>query len=119
MKIFRMNASHAGGSALTGAAAIDLSFDFSMPYLLREVRLKLSAVTTDLDDFVISLDSETGAAYDSIIAMPDATEDLTVVTTFRYADPVPMIIFPGDRVKVEWPNTGTKTWAVDVIGERL
>jgi len=66
----------------------------------------------------VSLDSRLGDEYDHELAAPDTNEDLTAVTSWRYADPVPPVIFPGDAVKVAWPNTGNVAWAVEIIGER-
>lgn len=102
----------------TGAGAINISHSQSHAYLLKEVRLTLSAVTTDLDDLAVSIDSSLGAAYDTTLAIPDGdSADLTAITSWRYADPVPPVIIPGDVLKITWPNTGTKTWAIEIIGE--
>jgi len=118
MNEFRMNTKHTGGVALTGAEAIALTLQVSDVYKLAEVRLTLGAVSADLDDFVISLDSEMGAAWDSILAAPDPNDDLAAALAFRFADPVPPVIFPGDKVKIVWPNAGGKAWAIDIIGTR-
>jgi hypothetical protein len=99
----------------SGSGAIAISLQQKQAYKLAEVRLTLSAATTDLGDFAVSLDSELGTAFNTVLCRPDSEEDLTVVTSFRYADPVPPIVFPGDVLMVAWPNTGTKTWAVEII----
>lgn len=103
------------GVAHTGSGAIAISVQLKDVYRLIEVRLTISAATTDLDDFAVAIDSELGAVYDHLLCAPSADEDLTAVTSFRYADPVPPVIFPGDSLKITWPNTGTKTWAVEII----
>ena len=116
MNFFRMTTSHTGGAALTGAEAIALTITNNQAYRLAEVRLTLGAVSADLADFVVSLDSEIGAAWDTILATPDPNEDLANALAFRFADPAPPVIFPGDKVKIVWPNAGGKTWAIDIIG---
>jgi len=101
----------------TGAAAINMTVTDNLPFFVQEIRLTLSAVTTDLDDFEARIDSELGSAFDHLVCAPDGVnEDLSVVTSYRYADIVPVVIFPGDALKITWPNVGTKTWAVEVIG---
>ena len=104
----------------TGAEAVNIAIPNqpgASAYRLLEVRLHLNEAAADLSSFAVSLDSELGAAYDSVLAAPDPDEDLTVVTSWRYADPVPPVIFPGDTLKITWPNAGGKTWAIEVIGE--
>ena len=105
-------------SSATGEGIMALTIDRADIYRLAEVRLTLSGVVTDLDEFIIRLDSELGADYDTILATPDPNDDLAAATSFRFADPVPPVIFPGDKVLVNWPNAGTVTWAIDIIGTR-
>ena len=116
MNFFRMTTKHTGGAALTGNGAISLTVQVPEAYKLAEVRLTLGAVSADLATLVISLDSEMGAAWDTILATPDPNEDLAAALAFRFADPAPPVIFPGDKVKIVWPNAGGKTWAIDIIG---
>jgi len=100
----------------TGAGVVAMTVTDSAPFFVKEVRLTISAATTDLEEFAVSIDSELGSEYDHLLSAPSADEDLSAVTSFRFADPVPPVIFPGDRLKINWPNIGTKTWAVEVIG---
>jgi hypothetical protein len=99
----------------TGAAAIDIDRQMGVPYKLAEVRLHLSATTTDLANLTIAIDSSLGAAYDVLIVKPTGT-DLTTITDWRYAPEVPPLIFPGDVLKIDWANTGTKTYGIEIIG---
>jgi len=101
----------------TGSGAIAISVTKRHPFKVAEVRLTLGATATDLGDMSVSIDSRMGSAYDHELAAPDTNEDLATVTSWRYADPVPTIIFPGDALKVTWPNTGNKSWAVEILGE--
>lgn len=101
----------------SGAGAVAISVAKLHPFKVAEVRLTLGATSADLGDLSVSIDSRLGSAYDHELAAPDANEDLTLVTSWRYADPVPTIIFPGDALKVTWPNAGDKAWAVEILGE--
>ena len=102
----------------TGEGIVAITIDREDLYKLAEIRLTLSAATTDLGEFVVRLDSELGADYDTILATPDPNDDLAAATSFRFADPVPPVIFPGDKVLINWPNAGLVTWAIDIIGTR-
>jgi len=116
MNEFRINTSNTGGSALTGSGAINLTIQPPISCRLLEARLSLDEPATDLSSFAINLDSGLGAAWDSILAAPDpVAQDLSVVTSWRYADPVPPIVFHDDRIVVSWPNAGGVTWALDII----
>lgn len=101
----------------TGLAAVDISIPFDTTYRLTEVRLTLSAAAADLDEFAVGLDSAQGAAFDTVLAAPDPAEDLSTVTSWRFADPSPPVIFSGDSLTITWPNAGGVTWAIEVIGE--
>lgn len=101
----------------SGSGAIAISISKNHPFKVSEIRLTLGATSSDLGDLAVSIDSRLGAAYDHELAAPDPNEDLTAVTSWRYADPVPPIVFPGDSLKVTWPNTGNKAWAVEILGE--
>jgi len=102
----------------TGSGAVNITIQPTVRYYrVAEVRLHLSAAATDLDDFSVAIDSGLGSAYDSVLAAPDPIEDLSVVTSWRYADPVPPIVFGDDKLVITWPNAGAKTWAIEVIGE--
>jgi len=118
MDAFRITPDLAGGTALSGTEAIDLTVQVPFTYRLAEARLTLGAVSADLGDLSITLDSELGAGFDNVISTPDPDEDLAATTSFRYADIVPPIIFPGDAIKIAWPNVGGKAWALDIIGVR-
>ena len=116
MKEFRMTSIHTGGAPLTGNGPIALAIRRENAYGLAEMRLTLGAPAADLSSFALRLDAENGPAFDHILAAPDPNEDLAVVTSFRYADPVPPAIFPGDSVSITWPNAGGVVWAIDIIG---
>jgi len=116
MNEFRMTSSHTGGAALTGNGAVNLVIENNNTYKLAEMRLTLGTVSTDLADFSVRLDSEMGAPFGHILGAPDPDDDLFVTTSFRIADQVPPIIFPGDKVVITWPNAGGVIWAIDLIG---
>ena len=103
------------GAAHSGNGAVSITIEKKQLYRLAEVRLTLGAVVADLDAFAVRLDSALGAGFDHLLAAPDANEDLAVVKSFRYADPVPPVIFPGDKVTIIWPNAGGVAWAVEII----
>jgi hypothetical protein len=113
-----MNANNIIGihnAAGTGPIAISISKE-DFQYFLAEVRLTLGTTTTDLADFSISIDSRLGAEYDHEVSSPDPDLDLTVVTSFRYADQVPPVILKDDKLVISWPNVGGVSWGIEILG---
>jgi len=100
----------------TGSGAVDIEIARPQQFYVSEVRLTLSEGCSDLGDFTVIVDSELGSDFDHLLATPDPDEDLTVVTSFRYADTAHPVLFPGDVLAIAWPNTDSVTWAVEVIG---
>lgn len=101
----------------TGSGAVAINHIHAQAYRVAEIRLHLGGTVTDLKNLLAKIDSEHGAAYDFLVAKPDSySADLTAITDWRYADLVPPIVFPGDRLKVDWPNTGNVTWSIEIIG---
>jgi len=100
----------------TGDRAISETVQKDYPYFLTEVRVTLSGVVSDLASLSVYLDSHLGSEYDHLLGAPDSSVDLSAVTSFRYADQVPPLIDPKDKLIVSWPNAGEVVWGLEILG---
>ena len=108
-----------GTQSATGAAAISSTLDASGPVaglLLIGFTLNLSAAPVASEAFTITLDSNDGAAYDTLLY----SRDLSVgsVTDVLYQFEPPVFLEQGDKAIAAWANTNTKTYGLRWIYRR-
>lgn len=101
----------------TGAVAISSSLTSPITngnISLVSVRLNLSAVGGTADEkFTITINSNTAAAYDTIIY----SQDMNAVQDLMWNCDPPVPILNGDVLDFAWANANTRTYGLEVIYE--
>ena len=98
----------------TGAAALSKSFPNSdTPCVVRNIRLHMSAAPTTSENFTITLNDKTGAAYDTVLFSSDLS--VASVTDILYAEPI--YLEAGDYVDIAFANTDTGTYGLTILAE--
>ena len=97
-----------------GIGAIDVTWevDDNKDYELLEVSLTLNATASTSENFVIEVDAEAGAIYDST----RHTEDLSVtgVTSLVWQPDATTLLAGGDAVHVTWTNTDDRQYGLQL-----
>lgn len=96
----------------TGAAAIAASATAKRVCRLGSIAVKFSAAPTTSEDLTVTLNSMTGAAYDTVLLTVDPSTDST--TSIVYIPDAPLLLEPGDAVDVAYTNTDTVTYGVTI-----
>lgn len=95
----------------TGAGVISLNQLADDEWIMEQITVHLSAIPTTAEDLTLWKDSVEGAAYDTILLAFDfatqGVQDLVCNNPFRWTK--------GDRVRVDFANTDTKTVGVEVM----
>ena len=99
-------------TAATGALALDIAPDWD--FELMEVRVHLNAAG-GAGDLTVTPDALAGAAYDTVLLK----QDMTSVTDLVYIPAQPMQFVRGDKLAVAWPNSGSKTYGVEVYVRKV
>jgi len=100
----------------TGAVAIAMSITppkTSGNISLVSVRLHLSAVGGAAENFTITINSATAAAYDTIIY----SQDMTAVQDLMWTPNHPIPILNGDVLDFAYANSNTRTYGLEAIYE--
>jgi hypothetical protein len=98
----------------TGAAAISKSFPNSdTPCVVRGIRLHFDAASTTSENFTITLNDKTGAAYDTVLYSLDLS--VSSVVDLYYAEPV--YLEAGDYIDIAYANTDTNTYGLTILAE--
>ena len=108
-----MNYNECRFSRKTGAAATAFTLTpeiSSINWWVYEVRIHLAGAATQ-ETLTVSIDSDTNAVYD-VTLFSQAMANLTDVV-FRPDQPIPLA--PGDTLKVDWANTDTETYGIEVV----
>lgn len=79
---------------------------------LVSVSLHLSAAPTASENLTITLDSEAGAEYDTVLYKVDPAS--TSMTDLFWRPDDPTYLWPGDAVDVAWANSNNRTWGMVV-----
>lgn len=98
----------------TGAAAIDFELAPTKTAEIREIRINLSIDAANAELLTIALDSGNGAVYDAIYTS-STTAIGTADTTYWVVYDPPFVVGPDDELDINWPNTATATWGLEVI----
>jgi len=96
----------------TGAVAIALSVAITKPTRLVSLTLHFSAAPTTSEDFTITLNSNTGATYDTLLYSLDLSVGSTVDLVWIPDSDIFLEI--GDSVDIAYPNTDTGTYGVQL-----
>jgi hypothetical protein len=103
----------------TGAAAIAASTGaFTQAFELDNITLHLSAAGTTAENFTVTLDAVTDAAYDTVLVTQDLSTDSVVdLVLTPEKDGLPKLYAVGDAIDVAWPNTETRTYGLRIVGK--
>jgi len=95
----------------TGAAAIDSSLTPSGPIVLDSVKLHLSAVGGAAEDFTVTINSVTGAVYDTLLF----SQDMTAVRDIFWQPDRPIVITNSDVIDIAYANGNKRTYGLEVL----
>lgn len=101
-------------SIATGSAAIDYELTPPKTALIKEVRITLDTHANTAELLVIGLDSGSGSAYDCAYTS-STTAILTDVSHYWATYDPPLTVKLGDTFTVNWPNTTTAIYGLEVI----
>lgn len=92
----------------TGAAAMNLTLTVDENIVIKSVALHLSAAGGATENFVMKVDSDAAAAYDTVLLSQDMN------TTTDIFDNEERYIAAGDDVDFTYTNTNSRTWGLTV-----
>jgi hypothetical protein len=95
----------------TGAAAISYTFAPGKKISFEELRLNLSAASATAENFVITLKSHKGTAYDVVLY----SRDMNTVQDLVYIPERVHQLEDGDSLLFEWTNTNTRTYGMEIV----
>ena len=98
----------------TGSAAIASSLIPTTPIVLDSVRLHLSAVGGLVEDFTVTINSVTGAVYDTVLF----SQDMVAVQDLFWQPDRPIAIVNSDVIDFAFKNALGRTYGMEVIYRR-
>jgi len=100
----------------TGAGVIAESVSVGYPFVLDSVKIHLSAFggAVGAVDFTITINSVTGAAYDTLIY----TQDMTAVKDILWQPDRPITIANSDVLDIAYANGSNLTYGLEVLYRR-
>jgi hypothetical protein len=99
----------------TGAAAIASSLTPPGPIELVCVKLHLSAAGGAAENFTVTINSETAAAYDTLLF----SQDMNTVTDILWLPDQPIPIVNNDVIDFAYANSNTRTYGLEAIYRRV
>jgi hypothetical protein len=104
----------------TGAAAIATSTALAAPFELISIRLHLSAAGTTAEDFTVTLNDGTGAAYDTLLYSLDlSVSSVTDLVLTPDKDDIPKYYSSTDVLDIAWANTETRTYGLTITTRQV
>ena len=103
----------------SGTGAINHTYTPDIPVAIRQITLHLNAAPTTSENFIITVDSGRGAAYDTVVYSVNLSTASTtdVILTEQLSD-LPILI-KNDVLLITFTNTDGNTWGLTVIAEAL
>lgn len=103
----------------TGAAAINhtLTVPSGKVLLLRRLTLHMSAAPVASENFVVKIDSDLGAGYDTTLYSLDLSTGSTTDVLLTDEEFGELEFVEGEVVTVTYTNTNTNTWGLTAIFE--
>jgi len=105
-----------GASILTVAddsGAISTYFSSAIPFVVENVTCKFTSNAEATGNFTVSLDSASGAVFDTVLASVDPSES-GASNVFIAFDP-PVAFTTGDSVKVEYTNLSGMGYGLRIV----
>ena len=99
----------------TGSGAVATSYAPAAAFWLKAVTLHLSAVPTTNEDFIVTLNANDGAVYDTVLARIDPSTIANGDDLLYQPDGGPLLCEAGDGIDVAYPNTDTNTYGVRIV----
>lgn len=101
----------------TGSAGIATSKTALYPSRLISVTCNFNAAPTTSEDFIVTLNLNAGAAYDSVLYTRDPSSPSTKSIVWTPGDEIRLE--PGDAIDVTYTNTDTRTYGVQITIEEF
>jgi len=101
----------------TGSAAISVSAG-PLPFAAHfdHLSIKFDAAPTTSENFTVTKDSKLGAAYDTLLySLNLSTSSVTDLVLTR--DDIAAVFGAGDTLLIEFPNTDTATYGLEIVFE--
>lgn len=102
----------------TGAVAINTTTSISAEFKLLKVCVHFSAAPTTSEDLTVTLDSNAGAAYDTVLGSVDPSSSSLTDWVFVPADGSGKFV-DGDEIVVAFTNTDTETYGLSIYYELI
>lgn len=96
---------------ITGTGAMSYTFAPGKEFTFEEVRLHLSAACTNVENFVITLQSKEGALHNVKLY----SVAMNTVQDLVYQPTKPHIFGPSDSLTFTWTNANGRTWGMEII----
>ena len=113
--VYKVNAT--GSAAISVANGATLLIPAGYIYRLVSVTCLLDAAPTTSENFVVTLDTNAGAAYDVQLYSVDPSVDST--TDIVWFPDERLLLEGGDSIDVTYTNTDTATYGVQITAERV
>lgn len=97
----------------TGTGNIAETFTANHPYIIHEIRVKLSNTSAGGETLLTTLDSSGGAAYDHLIN----SQVMAALTQHRVAGPYRCM--KGDAITFAMTNSLSRTYGIEVVYEEI
>jgi len=78
-------------------------------------KVTLSAASATVENFTIDVDAAKGSAFDWNVFTKDMNTVKDVIKMYE----VPFVMNANDILKVNWANTNSRTWGVEILSRRL
>ena len=98
----------------TGAAALALSITAIKIARIMSITLHLSAAPTTSENLTATLDSNLGAAYDTLLYSFDLANSSVTDIVLTAEDLGVEYLFVGDQIDIAYTNTDTVTYGIEV-----
>lgn len=76
------------------------------------IKLHFDTAPTTSENFTVAVDSATAAVHDVNLLTQDMATNADLLQTYDGQDGLP--IAAGDKLQIDYPNTDTRTWALEV-----
>ena len=93
----------------TGSGAMNETITITRPSKILSIMLHLSSVGATSENFQVSIDSDSGTAYDAVLV----AQDMNTVTSFFSNTEI--YLAPGDDLDLTYTNTDASTWGIEVV----
>jgi hypothetical protein len=94
----------------SGSGAISLTHDPASRFILEQIRLTVTPESAATDEFLCTLDSAGGVAYDSELLKESTQDARSLVCSFSNENKFEN----GDKLAFSWPNSDGRSWGLEI-----